>query len=354
MNQPARIIYEDLVKDYWESLTTTLRGFRPAADFLDMWVPDEDNLKSIVNLVEAAQMAGKDAISISIGPDTLQNLELTKLLDLSADYGKVHVESQEQGAVLEVSHMVEWASLQRIHPAYRNGIQAALGSCSHQGTLTDEPSKLRVEGNYKGANLEVLVNPSEHLIEKVAYQADSLVQKAILETLSEIIVGMTVQEASDHAGIYLENRLRDRSEKLPVAGILTPKSADPIFDLPVKLTRDLLAKYREVTKYNATENRYVRQPSPEWLALSPEEKISRLEKAISEFCADSAIPKSALEIISLDYDIKLTIQFASEVPVAAKPKYMRQLEGALKEKVEAKIQLYMAEKKDLNKIRRLA
>lgn len=354
MSQVERINYEELVAAYWEGLTTVLRGFRPAAEFLDMWVPDENHAKSILNLIEAAQTAGRDNIAIYIGPGTLRTLEIPLLQELATGLGHVHVEGAEKGIVFEVSNMTEWASFQEVPPVYRDKLLAVFSTRQYEGRLESEANLVLAQAGWQGITLMALIDPATHLIQKVSYQgATSVAQRGLLEALCTLLVGMTIQEASDHAVIYLEYELRDPTQKPPVTGIVIPQNAHSIFQLPLQLTRSLLAHYRQLTGYASTENFFDRAPSAAWLALTRDEKLVRLRTVLSELCSHLDLPASTVEIISLDGKDKVTIRFHGDFTGAAQQQYIMKLEDGFKQKIDRKLQLYTEEMKDLNIIRRL-
>jgi len=100
----ATVDYEELVRSYRDSLTTVLRGFTAGADFLDIWVPDDDHHKSILNLVESAESAGLDGVSIRIGADTLRGLDLAKLEVMIGKLATVRAQPDGDGVVLEIHY----------------------------------------------------------------------------------------------------------------------------------------------------------------------------------------------------------------------------------------------------------
>jgi hypothetical protein len=90
----ARVIdYERLIAGYWDRLATILREFRPAdeCEFLDAWVPDDDDHRSIVSIVEAAKTAGLPCITLCLGAQTVQKLNLDRLKTTLAWYGKLEL-----------------------------------------------------------------------------------------------------------------------------------------------------------------------------------------------------------------------------------------------------------------------
>lgn len=99
------IDYESLVAEYNETLTTVLRGFRPAVSFLETWVPDENSTKSLVNLVEAAEIGGRQQIALLVGPDTVRQLDMPRLLQMLSTIGTAVVEPENGGILLRVSNL---------------------------------------------------------------------------------------------------------------------------------------------------------------------------------------------------------------------------------------------------------
>src|SRR2546423_6248022 len=91
--------YDKLVDAYSANLDVTLRGFKPAEEMLDTWVPDEDPVRSLSSLVEAAQLCGKDSVSVRVGSKTLNGHSADALKEKLASLGEV-ASSQETDAVV--------------------------------------------------------------------------------------------------------------------------------------------------------------------------------------------------------------------------------------------------------------
>ena len=90
----TRVIdYEQLVAGYWSRLGTILREFRPADDceFLEAWVPDEDDQRCIADIVEAAKRAGLPGIALGLGAKTVRKLSLDRLKATLALYGTIEL-----------------------------------------------------------------------------------------------------------------------------------------------------------------------------------------------------------------------------------------------------------------------
>ena len=83
--------YEDLVEDFNRKLLTQLRGHGAEAEYLEMWVPDEDPVKSIVNMVEAAGAYGRSELRVSVAAATLPASRHAALADALAALGRVEI-----------------------------------------------------------------------------------------------------------------------------------------------------------------------------------------------------------------------------------------------------------------------
>ncbi|UUX48416.1 hypothetical protein NUH88_13435 [Nisaea acidiphila] len=96
------INYEQLVASYEDRLLNQLRSHGVDLDFLEMWVPDEDPVASILNMVEAAGAFGTEGFTLRISSanlpagmrnslaDALQPISETKIVD-QGEHCLVHV-----------------------------------------------------------------------------------------------------------------------------------------------------------------------------------------------------------------------------------------------------------------------
>lgn len=92
--------YEQLVEAYEDSLLTKLRGHRAGAAFLEMWVPDEDPVKSILNMFEAAEAARQSEVSVRVLHTTLPPARHAELRAAAVGLGHVEVESVTGSSIL--------------------------------------------------------------------------------------------------------------------------------------------------------------------------------------------------------------------------------------------------------------
>jgi hypothetical protein len=100
----VRIDYEAIVAQYEKDMEEKLRGFRPAHEFLEMWVHDEDPARSLLNMAEAAQTSGLEHLDIYIGERTTAGLDTGRLREFVSRVGTVDCRREGSGLLLKVSY----------------------------------------------------------------------------------------------------------------------------------------------------------------------------------------------------------------------------------------------------------
>jgi len=82
------IDYDRLIAAYQADLVDTLRGFGAQSELLELWVPDEDPVRSLCGMVNAAEAAGAAKLSVRVGPATAPTIDRQALLDALAEMGR--------------------------------------------------------------------------------------------------------------------------------------------------------------------------------------------------------------------------------------------------------------------------
>ena len=103
MTVAERLQYEDLVEEFNRSLLTQLRGHRAGAEYLETWVPEDDPVKSILNIVESAQAFGRNALCVNFAKTTMNRDQQRRLLELIAPIGKAGIVDRGESCDVEVA-----------------------------------------------------------------------------------------------------------------------------------------------------------------------------------------------------------------------------------------------------------
>ncbi|WP_028466621.1 hypothetical protein [Nisaea denitrificans] len=97
------INYEELVESYENRLLNQLRSHGVDLEFLEMWVPDEDSVSSILNMAEAAGAFGVEGFVIRVNRETLPSARTADLKDALAPIADVTVEDHEDHCLVHIS-----------------------------------------------------------------------------------------------------------------------------------------------------------------------------------------------------------------------------------------------------------
>jgi hypothetical protein len=79
MSEALTLDYDALARAYLDNLHTALRNFSQGPEFLDGWAHDEDHVRSLVNMFEAARDAGLAELEVKVADGTLASLDRTSL-----------------------------------------------------------------------------------------------------------------------------------------------------------------------------------------------------------------------------------------------------------------------------------
>lgn len=355
------INYEELVNEYNDSLVNVLRGFRPKLAFIEMWVPDNDHFKSIVNLIETAQIHGEDTFTLFISESIWKSLDTQKLNKTLREFGRVEIQNQSRGATMQISELCggdksrsTQTAFEFTHPLYRENLKTYLDDIRYEKTLNEEEGLILIRSSFEGVSLFTLIDPVVHVIRDVSFAGSrSVEQKALLEAFCRVIDRMSIQEASDHGVLHLEYLLRDKTAPRPTQGILNVFNLDPMFQFPNQLIRALLADYRGKTGMKDTKNFWYPVASRGWRDMTDDQKIVHLQSFFDQHSESYFPAGSKVKITKIEQDVKVNVDFDGTLSNWEKGKGMMNIEPLVREKIEKRIQLYLEPVKDRNKARRL-
>jgi len=353
--------YEELVQAFENSLLHQLRGHNAAVAYLESWVPDEDPVRSMLNMLEAVEDAGQTSYCISFARETLGERRLADLTECAEEFGLASLTDSDGRVVLRVTQIGLGRQFRRVHPAYRATLRARISAMKHaiDGPTANSADAEVVVAEADDFRVVALVDRQTHQIVMAQHSGpDEALARIVLDYLCDVLVGTTVQEAADHAGHHLMTRLAGGDLARPVAGIALPQNADPVFARPNVLARQLLTRYRAQTGYTDTENMFVSAPSDRWLAQDRVTKKAEIRAALERIGAELGYASDALRLARIEtnlhrQDVRVVIEFSPDVQTDAKPDMVRALERRLKREVEPLLELYCEEIKDKNRIRRL-
>lgn len=380
----AVIDYDALYADYSVSLVDTLRGFSPKVRGLELWVPDENLHVSLRNLLDSAANLGRASVCLQLGEVTASQLTEAQLLHLGGAFGQARVERRGQALLFEVSGLgAVPVTSAAVGTPERKATPAVERQAPAVGTLAAPDRKpesfegyarrLRQLASVVELGKDVLFGPSgvgaafaqgectleltidtNHRVVGVGFQAPDQLRQLLLAELGRLIVGLPVLEACYHGALRLEHRLRPIGTARPLSGIVLPRAVHPHFALVEDLLRGALARYRQLSGFDVTRTQHDDRPRPEWLAASAEERKQRLELALARLLPKLGLAVGDVSVVSIRYDIRLELGLGEAWAKLDQPRLVLQLERELQASVDPRLEVYVQELKDKNRLRRLA
>lgn len=354
MSTEAILDYDKLVGAYSANLDVTLRGFRPAEEMLDTWVPDDDPVRSLSSLVEAAQLCGSDAVAVRVARATLGAGGERAVRDKLGTLGEVAVREEADAVVFTVVNLQHTAAFRSVRPIYQPRLRARAENLRFRRPLRPRDSEVPLRATEEGFSLAIAVG-ADHVIGDAAFDGPVGGPMApVLDCLCEILAGLPIQEARDHAVIRLEYALRDPQQRHFVSGIILPQNADPIFRLPLALVNRLFADYQTSTNYREEPNFYDPGVSPAWAALTPAQRRDRVSAALAAAPSALGLQPGDVEVVDCGPPYAATVRFSDRLAIPAKRVTSLLLERVVRQACDPRLEIFCEEKKDLSKLRRLS
>lgn len=350
-----RIDYLALVDEYNTSLTNVLRGFRPKFEFLELWVPDEDHVKSILNLVDAAQDSDYFNIEVYLDNNLLSEIQINHLINELESLGVVI--SKGDSGILLIINASDAKSKQELSDLsgnngifYASGLKHFLSNAQYEGSLSESNEYLLLHANQDGCNLFLLVD-SKYIIQMAKYSgATHDDERAILEATCSVIINRHMEEVHDYGVLMIENTLRENQFKPPVKGIVNVFNLNSLFNLPKVLIHSIFKQFIERSHYQIGQFYSGRLPTHAWLGHSDEHRKKIIRESIQQYFFEYH------KILTLNYienDIKVHFVLNSNLSLPEEGALILRLEKSLREYVDPSLQVYLEPHRDDNKIREL-
>lgn len=382
---PSHLDYDDLVARYNTGLVDNLRSFGFHTDYLDLWVPDEDVNRSLLNLMEAAVSVGQTTLTLRLGAATMAALDYSAFEANVAGRGTPSLSRHADGSALLIladlrtsaakavsAHRAEARQRlehdgadqqarplrqpERFSTFYAGSVMTAAGPVTADpgaaGPVAAGPVAGAVEcrGECDGLVLTVWIDPASHLIRAAAHQgARGDAARALAAVTCRTVIGLPVLEAAGHGMIRVEFALRPEIDRRPVDGVVTPEAADPAFAVGNALLRGVLADYRRQTGFAELYNDFDPGPGPAWMAADEAERRRMIRDAL----AADGFSVDDIDIVAIEYDVRVVVALDGD-STAEPARSLVALERSVKNRVDGRLELFLTEVKDSNKIRRLS
>ena len=378
------IDYDRTAAEYEASLVTKLRG-HGAGSFLELWVPDPDPALGIFNMIEAAWTDGRDDIELTVSRATLTGPALAKLKEIAAPVAELLLEETPGGYKLAIKRIsreggerkssrsaaapkvvvrdrqpvasrdVTW----EIHPSLSAALDAESANFRNEGDLANAPGCISVTARSDQGGVSFAVGEQYGLIQQARHSAvRPPVRRRLVELMCRAIEGRPVQDASDHAAIYVIHQLQGRAGRRTAEGIILPANAGTEVTAALQMIRAACKAYEAKTGKRDIANFFETAPGPAWSAAPAQEKLRSAVLETEKFCAAEGLPANTMKPVRVEKDIhnheiRVIVHVSDKLPIDRVPVTLRHLERFLKGNLEPVLQVYLEPWKDQNVLRRL-
>jgi hypothetical protein len=188
------------------------------------------------------------------------------------------------------------------------------------------------------------------LISRADVRSDqSGMDQAFLTLLNTCLKGMTLRQARDH-GVQQACLTHGEGRAAPVTGIVMPVNYSATSRAAAQALRTAIDSVSppDTKNWNFDDNGL----SDAWKKQPLEARRARLEALLADFEKDSGLSQ-AVAITDIDVYDRVFIQFKDDFPVAEKPVMLMRLERNVRKATGERIEFFVSEMKDNNRIRRL-
>ena len=327
------LIYEDLVRQFENTLLTQLRGHHSDVEILEIWVPDPDPIKSIVNMVESVWLSDTVTLELQIRKSTLSIPQLNAIQIQLGDTTDITVHVADEVSFVLVFSQIDKAT--NISPT------------------SSLEQVLELKASQEGRSL--LITRKSEKVDSANFSGTiGDIEKTVMSAVCNAMTGCSLHEAVDHSVVYaLESLVSNGTLQRP-AGITLPSAIGPEMARAELLVKKI--RYESVLVGQLKEgdwNYEDRGLSSEWVEKDREKKVAEVELHLQKFLLESSESTDSISVVEIDQHDRINVCFSETVPESRKPKVLRNFERYIRDQTGERLEVFVTELKDLSRIRRL-
>jgi len=372
-----KINFDKLINSYDTNLLDNLRGFGSDEEYLKFWVPGTIEIKSFYNLIDALFEVEQFRFIIIIKKklyDDKLSKDVTSYLNKIGSYKKIE---EKEFTNLEIkidknyytkkqitnNYIIEekfinkidkkkkisvFKSNKKIETPYKKEIKN-IYSNNYYSKINFNDKNLFIK-KIEDINVNFVIE--NKTIIKLSHNCEKeIILKKLIEIFFDICINKNIQEAADHAVIYLEEKIRLSQEKLIKPGIILPSHAGSYFDDLNSIIREVFQEYSKKNLLKFYVNKNYTKKSYYWINLDESEKLKKINIIIRDICKkNNLIDESAIAHgIEANFKISLNCDKAFK-NLQEKKNLLLEIERKIK-RLDDTLEVFVEEALDKNKLR---
>ena len=371
-----KIEFYDLINNYDENLLDNLRGFGSDNEFLKFWVPGTDTLKSFYNLVDALYESENynfivnfeknyfDKIYLNTIHDFLKKISSTKKtinetkIELSIEIDKKlynnfkkNINNKNLKIKLEKvdikNKIITFKSREFIEKIYLDNLQKI--NCNEYFV-----KDFNIQENLfsrKLENYDLYFVIENKIVTHLFHNCIDNNLKKLINIFFDLCLNKSIQEISDHAVIYLEERIRLVNNELIKKGIILPSHGGKYFDYLNIIVREIFQEYIKKENLNIGINKNYFKKSFKWINLPEDQKFNEIDNILKKIKYIYSLDDECIEINSIDSNFKINLGINKAFKdLQLKKNVLLEIEIKLKE-IDNTLEVFVDESLDKNKLR---
>lgn len=371
-----KIDFYDLINNYDENLLDNLRGFGSDNEFLKFWVPGTDTLKSFYNLVDALYESENynfivnfeknyfDKIYLNTIHDFLKKISSTKKtinetkIELSIEIDKKlynnfkkNINNKNLKIKLEKvdikNKIITFKSREFIEKIYLDNLQKI--NCNEYFV-----KDFNIQENLfsrKLENYDLYFVIENKIVTHLFHNCIDNNLKKLINIFFDLCLNKSIQEISDHAVIYLEERIRLVNNELIKKGIILPSHGGKYFDYLNIIVREIFQEYIKKENLNIGINKNYFKKSFKWINLPEDQKFNEIDNILKKIKYIYSLDDECIEINSIDSNFKINLGINKAFKdLQLKKNVLLEIEIKLKE-IDNTLEVFVDESLDKNKLR---
>tara|TARA_Y100000996_G_scaffold58541_1_gene39558 strand:+ start:939 stop:2081 length:1143 start_codon:yes stop_codon:yes gene_type:complete len=378
-----KVNFNSILENYNSEIENKLRGFNTDLDYLKYWVPSPNTVESVYNLISNFRECDIKDVTIEFNKNYLNSEQIDKILKLKENVGdiKYFVENNKHNFSVKIEFKIfdsikseiqtiikkkEELYLSKIDLSFRKklfteSLKSFLNNYNYidiQNEIKIKEKLIKIKKNFLENQLIFYIENDSWILKDIKFfkknemdDNSNLVDKFI-KVYKPVCLNLPFREVLDHSLIYFFYKYFKLEIKN--TGIFHYENYGLIL---IYLKNILKEVYGELNTKNGMShikvNKYYQSISNEWKKKTIEDKEKIINKLILDFCNDYKIEKNKINFKQIEDNFKIILDVDGEISNSNinQSNYILMLENFFKKNCDFRIELFLGEKRDSNKLR---
>lgn len=375
-----KINFNDLLNNYNKNLLDNLRGFGSDKEYLKFYVPGTTTIRSFHNLIDALIESKCFEFIIVYKESSLEkeffdeainflkqisvfdhqinagnlniriklNLDLYKIFQQNTRKNKQDTKKKLPNKIHFKSQIKTFESKEKINQIYLDNIFKI--KTNEYFSEESFENKNLFSNNIEGHQLNFVIE-NKNIVKLYHNCKNDRTIRQLLNIFFDICINKNIQEAAEHAAIYLEEKIRIIDNRLIKPGIILPTHAGTYFDQLNYIIRDVFRKYASKNNLELGINKNYYKKTYHWVNLPEEIKIKKIEIILKEVLLKYELSDQSIIVQSIDNNFKVNLGATQDFKnLQLKKNMLLEIEIRLKD-LDNTLEVFMDEVLDKNKLR---